>query len=54
MSSATTALSRIDRFAELMANGATPKEAGISLGLTVGQTARTWQNIKRDLGSQAR
>jgi hypothetical protein len=44
---------RADRLAELIANGATVAEAGRRLNLTAGETARTWANIRKGLGSQA-
>ena len=42
-----------DNLAELVANGAPVIKAGASLGLTKGQTARMWSNIKAGLGGQA-
>ncbi len=44
---------RQDRLAELVANGAKVAAAGRKLGLTAGQTARTWADIKAGLGRQA-
>lgn len=41
--------------AQLVADGAPLHHAGQAmLGLTKGQTARLWSNIKADLGEQAR
>lgn len=40
--------------AGLVADGAKVTPAGRSMGLTVGQTARVWANIKAGLGAQAR
>lgn len=42
------------RLSEMVANGAKPHEAGAHMGLTKGQVARVWANIKADLGEQAR
>ncbi len=47
-------LSREDSLAELVANGIGVSAAGEKLGLTRGQTARCWANIKKSLGGQAR
>lgn len=44
---------RGNALAELVANGATVTEAGARLGLTRGQTAGAWANIKAGLGAQA-
>lgn len=43
-------MTREDRFAEYVANGYKVHEAGKFLGLTPGQTARVWSNIKRQVG----
>jgi hypothetical protein len=37
-----------------VADGEKPTRAGRAMGLTIGQTARVWANIKRELGGQAR
>ena len=39
--------------AQLVADGTAVMEAGASLGLTRGQTARAWATIKAGLGPQA-
>jgi hypothetical protein len=44
---------RIDRFAQLLADGFEPKHAGNELGLSTGQTAAALRDIKRHLGAQA-
>jgi hypothetical protein len=41
------------RFAQYVADGCRPFEAGGRMGLTKGQAARVWANIKADLGAQA-
>lgn len=46
-------MTRSDKLAELVANGATVAEAGRALGLNKGQTAGLWQRIKEKLGVQA-
>lgn len=46
-------VSRLDRFAELLAEGFEPAAAGRELGLTRGQAARTFADIKAQLGRQA-
>lgn len=46
-------LERMDRLAEIVSAGHPVSDAGISLGLSKGETARTWSNIKRGLGPQA-
>lgn len=51
MNPATT---REDRFAEYISQGLTPSQAGRAINLTKGETARTWANIKRAMGVQAR
>lgn len=45
---------RMAFLAERVANGQSVSAAGAALGLTRGETARAWANIKRDLGNQAR
>jgi hypothetical protein len=45
---------RMNQLAEKVAHGAQPTVAGRNLGLTPGQTARVWANIKSGLGEQAR
>lgn len=45
---------RMNRLAELVANGSGISEAGALMGITRGQAARTWADIKRGLGPQAR
>jgi hypothetical protein len=45
---------RMDQLAERVANGAKVTIAGRDMGLTAGQTARVWANIKVGLGVQAR
>jgi membrane-bound inhibitor of C-type lysozyme len=40
--------------AEMVANGSAIHAAGKYLGWSKGETARTWSNIKADLGAQAR
>jgi hypothetical protein len=42
-----------DNLAALVADGMAVNDAGASLGLTRGQTARAWANIKTSLGPQA-
>lgn len=42
---------RMDRLAELVANGTGVAAAGEKLGLTRGETARAWANIKAGLGA---
>ncbi len=44
---------RMDQLAERVANGAKPTLAGREMGLSAGQTARVWANIKSSLGEQA-
>lgn len=46
-------VSRLDNFAELLANGFSPTEAGCELRLTRGQVAAALRDIKRQLGAQA-
>lgn len=46
-------VSRLDNFAELLAQGFTPKDIGIELGLTRGETAAAMRDIKAQLGAQA-
>lgn len=46
-------VSRLDRFAELLAEGFEPQDAGRELGLTRGQIARSMQEIRKHLGPQA-
>lgn len=46
-------VTRLDNFAELLAQGFSPKDAGIELGLTKGQTAAALRTIKAQLGAQA-
>ena len=41
---------REDRLAALVADGRTIAEAGMFMGLTKGQTARVWTNVKRQVG----
>jgi DNA-binding CsgD family transcriptional regulator len=41
------------RMAQLVSNGASLAEAGMMMGITVGQASRLWQNIKAELGWQA-
>lgn len=43
----------LDDMAQLVSEGLTITEAGRSLGLTKGQIARAWADIKRGLGGQA-
>jgi hypothetical protein len=45
---------RMDQLAERVANGVKVTIAGRDMGLTAGQTARVWANIKAGLGAQAR
>lgn len=42
------------RLAQLVSEGVGINAAGERIGLTRGQTARTWANIKAALGEQAR
>lgn len=44
---------RMDRLAELVANGLGVNAAGDRLGLTKGEASATWKRIKRGLGEQA-
>ena len=44
---------RMWQLAGRVANGAKVTIAGREMGLTAGQTARVWANIKSDLGDQA-
>ena len=44
---------RMAQLAEHVANGAEINAAGKAMGLTKGQTARAWANIKAELGEQA-
>lgn len=44
---------RMKRLAGLVAEGAGVNEAGYRMGLTKGQIARCWSNIKAELGWQA-
>lgn len=45
---------RMDALAQLISEGIGIQDAGvIYLGLSRGETARAWANIKRSLGSQA-
>lgn len=46
--------SRVDRFAELLADGVGVVAAGKAMGLTKGETASTMRHIRADLGEQAR
>lgn len=46
-------VSRLDNFAQLLADGFEPAEAGRELFLTRGQTARAYADIKNQLGAQA-
>lgn len=45
---------RMWQLAGLVADGAKVTPAGRSMGMTAGQTARVWANVKSELGSQAR
>lgn len=45
---------RMSRLAALVADGQKVNEAGERMGLSRGQTARVWANIKAELGGQAR
>lgn len=45
---------RKDRMAQLVSDGMPLHEAGRKMRLSKGQTSRVWQNIKADLGDQAR
>jgi hypothetical protein len=42
--------SREARLAALVADGMKVAEAGAVMGMTKGQTARVWTNVKRQLG----
>lgn len=46
-------VTRLDNFAELVANGFDPADAGRELCLTKGQTFRAWADIKAQFGAQA-
>lgn len=46
-------VSRLDRFAELLAQGFEPRIIGEELNLTKGQVSRCLMDIKRQLGAQA-
>ncbi len=46
-------VTRLDNFADLVADGLDPANAGRVLNLTKGQTSRAWADIKNQLGSQA-
>jgi hypothetical protein len=45
---------RMWKLAGRVANGERVTIAGRNMGLTAGQTARIWANIKSELGDQAR
>jgi hypothetical protein len=45
---------RADALAALVSEGASVTAAGARMGLTKGETARAWANIKSGLGWQAR
>ena len=45
--------SRIERLADLMADGYEIKDAAVAIGVSVDRTRRLWRGIKRDLGWQA-
>jgi hypothetical protein len=45
---------RMSRLAGLVSEGMPINLAGEKMGLTKGQLARAWANIKSDLGEQAR
>lgn len=44
---------RIERLADLMADGYELKDAAPIIGVSVDRTRRLWRGIKRDLGWQA-
>jgi hypothetical protein len=44
---------RMNQLAERVSHGARVSVAGRDMGLTAGQTARVWANIKAGLGKQA-
>lgn len=44
---------RLDDMAQLVSDGLTVTEAGRYLGLSKGQIARAWADIKHGLGAQA-
>lgn len=46
-------VTRLDNFAQLLADGFEPADAGRELFLTKGQTAAALRDIKRHLGAQA-
>ena len=46
-------VNRLDRFAELLAEGYEPKHAGNELSLSPGQISAALRDIKRHLGAQA-
>lgn len=46
-------VTRLDNFAQLVADGFEPADAGRELFLSKGQTARAWADIKNQLGAQA-
>lgn len=45
--------SREERMTQLLADGTALNVAGELMGLSKGQTARVWMNIKKRLGTQA-
>ena len=45
---------RKHELAGLVADGLRLSVAGRQMGLTKGETSRVWQNIKQDLGAQAK
>lgn len=47
------ALTKTDRFAELLAEGLEVREAGERLGMTPAQARDTLRRIRRKLGAQA-
>ena len=44
---------RMDDMAQLVANGVGVIQAGERLGMTKGQAARCWANVRAGLGAQA-
>lgn len=44
---------RMNRLAELVANGTSISEAGRAMGITKGQAMGLWERIKAGLGAQA-
>lgn len=44
---------RMDDLAQLVADGLTITQAACALGMTKGEQARSWANIKKALGAQA-